>query len=169
MHFPGEQFIMRIRAPKCAAAAQPGSFVHITCDESLPMRRPLSIMRVGDDWIEFFTRLSARACGCLSGRSPATRSACSARSANRSTCRRAPQRLVDWRRRRHTADGLPRRLAAPGRGHWTPLAILGSEIPFPFDLQNRRSRSDGVGSEYSARCLCWRVGASRPTDEPGRI
>jgi len=47
--FPGEQFIMRIRAPKCAAAARAGSFVHLTCDETLPMRRPLSIMRVEDD------------------------------------------------------------------------------------------------------------------------
>ena len=41
--FAGDQFIMRLRAPKCAAAAQPGSFVHLTCDASLPMRRPLSI------------------------------------------------------------------------------------------------------------------------------
>ena len=50
--FPGEQFVMRIRAPKCAAAAEPGTFVHVTCDDSLPMRRPLSIMRKGPDWIE---------------------------------------------------------------------------------------------------------------------
>ena len=31
--FDGDQFIQRIRAPKCAAAAKAGSFVHITCDE----------------------------------------------------------------------------------------------------------------------------------------
>ena len=40
--FASDQFIQRIRAPKCAAAARPGTFVHLTCDESLPMRRPLS-------------------------------------------------------------------------------------------------------------------------------
>ena len=50
--FPGDQFIQRIRAPKCAAAARAGTFVHISCDEALPMRRPLSIMRVGGDWID---------------------------------------------------------------------------------------------------------------------
>ena len=50
--FPGDQFVQRIRAPKCAAAARAGTFVHIQCDEMLPMRRPLSIMRAGDDWIE---------------------------------------------------------------------------------------------------------------------
>ena len=43
--FPGGQYIIRIRSPRCAAAAAPGSFAHIRCDESLPMRRPLSIMR----------------------------------------------------------------------------------------------------------------------------
>jgi len=38
-HFPGDQVIMRIRVPKCSAAARPGSFVHISCDDALPMRR----------------------------------------------------------------------------------------------------------------------------------
>ena len=50
--FAGEQVIMRIRVPKCSAAAKPGSFVHINCDDALPMRRPLSIMRVIDDQID---------------------------------------------------------------------------------------------------------------------
>jgi len=40
------QFILRMRAPRCAAQATPGSFVHLQCDSLLPMRRPLSIMRV---------------------------------------------------------------------------------------------------------------------------
>ena len=43
--FPSQQYIMRIRASKCAVAAKPGSFVHISCDDELPMRRPMSIMR----------------------------------------------------------------------------------------------------------------------------
>lgn len=44
--FPGNQHILRMRSPRCASAAVPGSFVHVRCSESLPMRRPLSIMRV---------------------------------------------------------------------------------------------------------------------------
>ena len=43
--FEASQFVLKLKAPKCAAAAKPGAFVHLTCDESLPMRRPLSIMR----------------------------------------------------------------------------------------------------------------------------
>ena len=52
--FPGDQFVLRLTAPKCAAGALPGSFVHIQCDDHIPMRRPLSIMRasVDDGWIE---------------------------------------------------------------------------------------------------------------------
>ena len=70
--FPGDQFIMRIRAPKCAAAAQPGSFVHITCDESLPMRRPLSIMRAGDDRIEVLYKIVGHGLRLLSKKEPGT-------------------------------------------------------------------------------------------------
>ena len=40
--WPGEQFVLRVSAPKCAARALPGSFVHLTCDPDVPMRRPLS-------------------------------------------------------------------------------------------------------------------------------
>ena len=44
--WPGRQYVLTIRAPRCAARAVAGSFVHLTCDEHLPMRRPLSIQRV---------------------------------------------------------------------------------------------------------------------------
>lgn len=47
--FDGNQFILRIRAPRCAQRATPGSFAHLTCDPSIPMRRPLSIMRADAD------------------------------------------------------------------------------------------------------------------------
>ena len=40
--YPGEQYIMRIRAPKCAATARPGTFVHVTCDDALPMYEQLT-------------------------------------------------------------------------------------------------------------------------------
>ena len=42
--FPGRQYVIRLHAPRCAAAAVPGSFAHLSCDVELPMRRPLSIM-----------------------------------------------------------------------------------------------------------------------------
>ena len=43
---PGDQYLLRIQAPECAAAALPGSFLHLRCDPQLPMRRPISILGV---------------------------------------------------------------------------------------------------------------------------
>ena len=53
--FPGDQYVLRVRAPKLAAAARAGSFAHLQCDALLPMRRPLSVMRVDAQrgWAEF--------------------------------------------------------------------------------------------------------------------
>jgi len=41
---PGDQFVLRLRAPKTAAAALPGQFVHIRVSDERPLRRPISIM-----------------------------------------------------------------------------------------------------------------------------
>src|SRR5215469_13116754 len=52
--YDGNQYILRLQSPKCAAHALPGSFVHLACDPAIPMRRPLSIMRADprSGWIE---------------------------------------------------------------------------------------------------------------------
>ena len=52
--FEGAQWVLRLQAPKCAARAQPGSFVHLSCDDDIPMRRPLSILRTNaaEGWVE---------------------------------------------------------------------------------------------------------------------
>jgi len=41
---PGEQFIMRVHAPKTAATAKPGQFVHLRVSPERALRRPISIM-----------------------------------------------------------------------------------------------------------------------------
>ena len=57
--YPGRQFVVRLLAPRCAAAAMPGSFAHLSCDAQLPMRRPLSIMRADAraGWIEILYKI----------------------------------------------------------------------------------------------------------------
>ena len=42
---PAGQWRLRIHAPRIAARAAPGSFVHVRCDPLLDMRRPMSLMR----------------------------------------------------------------------------------------------------------------------------
>jgi len=133
--FPGEQFVMRIRVPKCAAAATPGSFVHVRCDETLPMRRPLSIMRANDDWIEILYKTHGHGLELLARKAPGE--TVSSMGPIGQPFKPSPERpntlligggvgippmvfVADWMRK--------------DAHEWKPLAILGSEIPFPFDL-----------------------------------
>lgn len=53
--FPGDQYVLRVQAPECAARTRPGQFAHITVNEQRPMRRPISIMRVSaaQGWVDF--------------------------------------------------------------------------------------------------------------------
>lgn len=130
----GEQYIMRIRAPKCAAAARPGSFVHVSCDDALPMRRPLSIMRTADDWIEVLYKIVGQGLHLLANKQAGDRISVLGPigepfqpSIERPNCL-----LIGG------GVGIPPMvfLAETLRGErWKPLAILGSEIPFPFELR----------------------------------
>ena len=147
---PGDQFIMRIRAPKCAAHAQPGSFVHLTCDASLPMRRPLSIMRVGEDWIEILYKFVGQGLRLLSQKDPGD--AISVLGPIGQPFRLHEDRpnalligggvgippmvyIADWIRQQN--------------GNWRPFAILGSEIPFPFELQRSNIDVPGIPAEVN--------------------
>jgi len=133
--FAGEQFVMRVRAPKCAAAAEPGSFVHVRCDETLPMRRPLSIMRAGDDWIEFLYKTVGHGLHLLSRKTPGESVSVLGPIGQpfRIDAERPNTVLIGG------GVGIPPmvfvadRLRRAGDGA-EALAILGSEIPFPFDL-----------------------------------
>ena len=41
---PGDQFVLRLQAPKTAAVAAPGQFVHLRVSHERALRRPISIM-----------------------------------------------------------------------------------------------------------------------------
>ncbi len=149
--FAGEQFIMRIRAPKCAAAAQPGSFAHISCDDSLPMRRPLSIMRVEDDCIDVLYKIVGEGLRLLSNKQPGD-------SVNilgpigqpfRPSCERPNTLLIGG------GVGIPPMVFIADclqqqSGDWSPLAILGSELPFPFELRESSLDTPWVDDSINA-------------------
>jgi dihydroorotate dehydrogenase electron transfer subunit len=145
---PGDQFVQRIRAPKCAAAARAGSFVHISCDEALPMRRPLSIMRAGDDWIEILYKILGDGLRLLSQKE--TGDVVSVLGPIGVPFSPDPQRpstlLIGG------GVGIPPMvfLADSLRkdDSWKPFAILGSEIPFPF--KTRQSDITVSGTDTAA-------------------
>jgi dihydroorotate dehydrogenase electron transfer subunit len=134
--FPGRQFVIRLRAPKCAAAATPGSFAHLTCDPLLPMRRPLSIMRTDPaaGWIEILYKIVGPGLEALSKQPVgATLSVMGPIGQGFKPSLRRPKTLLVG-----GGVGIPpmvflaESLKDRNDAAWQPLVLMGSEIPFPF-------------------------------------
>jgi len=135
-NWPGEQFVLRISAPKCAARALPGSFVHLTCDPDVPMRRPLSLQRVNaqEGWIEILYKIVGPGLRALSRRRAGDDISVLGPIGQpfRPDAKKPRAVLVGG------GVGIPPMiflaewmLDQPGKP-WQPLVLMGSEIPFPF-------------------------------------
>jgi len=115
------------------------------------MRRPLSIMRVGGDWIEILYKIVGQGLRLLSQKVPGD--SVSVLGPIGQPFRMSPERpspllvgggvgippmvcIADWLRQ--------------NEGDWNPFAILGSEIPFPFELQESSLPVDGVGNTVNS-------------------
>jgi dihydroorotate dehydrogenase electron transfer subunit len=134
--YDGHQFVLRLKAPECARRATPGSFVHLQCDRSLPMRRPLSIMRADPKRgsIDVLYKIVGGGLALLSAKKVGERL---------STLGPIGNGFVAHRERPLTlliggGVGIPpmiflaealRERADEG---FKPLVLMGSEIPFPF-------------------------------------
>ena len=134
--FEAQQYVLRIAAPRCAARATAGSFVHLSCDDDIPMRRPLSLMRVDATagWIEVLYKIVGPGLAALARRRVGD---------TLSVLGPIGQGfLVNSSRRRPLLIGggvgipplvfLAETLRRASGVAWLPLAMLGSEIPFPF-------------------------------------
>jgi dihydroorotate dehydrogenase electron transfer subunit len=135
--YPGRQYVVRLRAPKCAAAAQPGSFVHLTCDPERPMRRPLSIMRANasEGWIDVLYKVIGPGLDALSQQPVgATLSVLGPIGRGFVAHPSRPRTLlvgggVGIPPMVFLAESLRSRRA---EARWQPLVLMGSEIEFPF-------------------------------------
>jgi dihydroorotate dehydrogenase electron transfer subunit len=133
---PGSQFILRLRAPEAARAARAGSFAHVQCDPSIPLRRPLSIMTANADagWIELLYRPIGPGLRALSAKRPGERLSVLAPIGNGFRFDPARPRVIAI----GGGVGIPpmimlaEQLAAEKT--WQPLVLMGSEAPFPFEL-----------------------------------
>ena len=130
--FAGEQFVLRLQSPECAARAQPGQFAHIACDDALPMRRPISIMRASSDegWVDFLYKAVGQGTRLLAKRTVGdVVSVLGPIGQPFRTGARRPLLIgggVGMPPMIFLADRLR---TVPG---CQPFAILGSEVPFPF-------------------------------------
>jgi len=149
--WPGDQYILRLRAPKCAATARAGTFVHLTCDEELPMRRPLSIMRTADDWIELLYKVVGEGLHLLTRKRPGDIVSLLGPIGEPFQFHhdRANALLIGG------GVGIPPMIyiadeMRQDQHAWRPLAILGSEIPFPFELQSSSLSVAGIDEAVSS-------------------
>ena len=133
--FDGEQFVLRVRAPRLATAARPGSFAHIRCDPLLAMRRPMSVMRTDPEagWAEFLYKRVGQGTRLLAQARPGDALSILGPIGvpfSVSASRSRPLLIgggVGIPPMVFLVDGL--------RVHGTemnPLVIMGSEVPFPF-------------------------------------
>jgi dihydroorotate dehydrogenase electron transfer subunit len=151
--WPGDQYIMRLVAPKCAARARPGSFAHVTCDPMLPMRRPLSLMRAdpGSGVIEFLFKIVGEGLTLLSRRKPGDRvSVMGPIGRPFAPSPGKPRRLLIG-----GGVGIPPMVflaesLAQGARNDRPLVLMGSEVPFPFAPATSRLDVEGVPAGITA-------------------
>ena len=137
--FPGGQFVIRLRAPKCAAAATPGSFAHLTCDPQIPMRRPLSIQRVDAKagWVEILYKVVGPGLAALSQQPKGALVSVLGPIGNgfKPSPARPRTLLVGGGVGIPPMVFLAESLKERRDAEWQPFVLMGSEIPFPFQAR----------------------------------
>lgn len=154
--YPGQQFVMRFAAPRCASAARAGSFVHIQCEKSIPLRRPLSIMRADADagWLEILFKVVGTGLHALSAAETGdTLSIIGPIGKGFEPHPNRPQTVLIG-----GGVGIPpmifltAQLLADERD-WQPLVLMGSEIPFPFEMAASAIASKWLPDDHTGTML----------------
>ena len=146
----GDQYVLQVHAPRCAAAARAGQFAHLQCDPSLAMRRPLSIMRCNPATgrVDFLYKVVGRGTRMLAMREPGEQISLLGPIGQ-------PFRPDPLRSRPLLLGGgvgIPpmiflseELLATRGKdSNFSPLVLMGSEAPFPFTRQPSRIMVPGI-------------------------
>lgn len=152
--YGGRQFVVRLQAPRCAAGATPGSFVHLTVDPQVPMRRPLSIMRAdpASGWIEILYKIVGPGLEALAKRPVgATISVLGPIGHGFTAQPGRPRTLLIG-----GGVGIPpmvflaEALKSRRDAAWQPLVLMGSEVEFPFRARPSTIVVPGIPAEAIA-------------------
>jgi dihydroorotate dehydrogenase electron transfer subunit len=144
--YPGDQYVLRVQAPECAARALPGSFAHLQCAPSLPMRRPLSIMRADAKagWVEFLYKDVGTGTHALTKHQAGTIINMIGPIGMPFVADRARPRTLLL----GGGVGIPPMVFLADRlrsdEHWQPVVFMGSEVPFPFTARPSRFLLPGM-------------------------
>ena len=134
--FAGEQFVLRLAAQHCSQKAVAGSFIHIQCNENIPMRRPLSIMRANADegWVEVLFKVVGDGLRALGSAEIGDAFSIIGPIGNgfQSHTDRSRPLLIGGGVGIPPMVFLAEQLLADEHD-WKPMVLMGSEIPFPFE------------------------------------
>ena len=142
---------MRVNAPEAARRAEPGSFAHIQCDPSIPLRRPLSIMRAerSAGWLEFLYKPVGAGLAALAVREPGERLSVLAPIGRGFEADPARPRILAL----GGGVGIPPIVflaeALRERSEFELVVLMGSEVPFPFDLVAPERAIEGIPASAS--------------------
>ena len=146
--FPGQQYIFKFAAPKCAHAAQPGQFIHLACDVNVPMRRPLSIMRASAEQgsIEMLCKVTGAGLAALVEK-PIGSTVSMTGPIGRGFIAHADKPrtvLIGGGYGVPPMIFLAETLSRRDDVQWKPLVFMGSELPFPFRTRPSTIMVDGM-------------------------
>lgn len=151
--YPGDQVVIRVLAPEIAGLANPGQFAHIQCDQALPMRRPLSIMRVSkkEGWVDFLFKILGEGTRLLAGRKVDEVLSILGPIGIpfEAHMNRSRPLLIGG------GVGIPPMVFLANslrevKGAYQPFVIMGSEVPFPFQTQPSRIMVPGIPADVIA-------------------
>ena len=151
--FAGQQNLLTVHAPRIAETARAGSFVHITCDDSRPLRRPISIMRVDkkNGRVELLYKIFGEGTKLLSKREVGERLNIMGPIGTpfKSHMERPRPLLIGG------GVGIPPMIFLADelreiKGAYNPFVIMGSEVPFPFKPQPSKIIVPGAPAEVIA-------------------
>ena len=166
--YQGEQYHMMLKAPETSAHAKPGHFVHIQCNESIFMRRPMSIMRSDskNKMIEILYKVHGAGTDALSNKRIGEKIDLIGPIGQ-------PFKMKGYKKRPLLIGGgvgiPPMIFLAEHIKNTTknlnPLVLMGSEIPFPFKNQPSKIIINEMPSDVTASMTLledWKI-ASRLT------
>ena len=166
--YQGEQYHMILKAPETSAHAKPGQFVHIQCNESIFMRRPMSIMRSDskNKMIEILYKVHGAGTDALSNKRIGEEIDLIGPIGQ-------PFKMKGYKKRPLLIGGgvgiPPMIFLAEHIKNTTknlnPLVLMGSEIPFPFKNQPSKIIINEIPSDVTASMTLledWKI-ASRLT------
>lgn len=152
--FPGQQYVLKLEAPQCAARATPGTFVHLQCAADIPMRRPLSIMRADAraGCIEVLFKVVGEGLHALARVATGDRLSVLGPIGKGFTPDpgRPAAVLIGGGVGMPPLRFLAERLAGDAQAGWQPVAFFGSELPFPFRPARAATALHGVDHRVDA-------------------